>query len=326
MSPDEAYQQIEAAVKAGRPAHGYLLVGGVHGMAGEVAERVLKLLFGEGDLRSHPDIHRLSPEKKSRIIAVEAMRARLIDPMGSTAFQGGWKAGVIFAADRLRTESANAFLKTLEEPPPKTLFLLLTEQPEQLLPTIISRCQRIDLPDARARRLAEPYLSTVLNVLAGDRLTGVVATAGAAGRLNAVLEALKAKAAEEVDSEVEVADEGPGEETSKDALDALVSARYKDFRADFTATLMSWFRDVMALVAAPPSHSAYDDSGAATPLVNEARRATLESRAAKLSLAMALRNIEAIEEFAQSLERNMAELPLLMCLMDRLHFGVKEAR
>ena len=143
MTVDAAYTQIEKAVGAGRPANGYLIVGGVRGMAAELAERVLRLLFGAGDLRAHPDIHRLAPEKKSRIISVEAMRTRLIDPMGETAFQGGWKAGVVYGADRLKTESANAFLKTLEEPPPQTLFLLLTEQPEQLLPTIISRCQRI---------------------------------------------------------------------------------------------------------------------------------------------------------------------------------------
>ena len=326
MSPDEAYLQIEKAVQTGRPANGYLLVGGVRGMAGAVAERVLKLLFGDGDLRSHPDIHRLAPEMKSRIISVEAMRTRLIDPMGSTAFQGGWKVGVVYGADRLKTESANAFLKTLEEPPSRTLFLLLTEQPEQLLPTIISRCQRIDLPDARARMLEDPYRTTVLNVLASDRLTGVTACAGAAGRLHAVLEALQQKAEAQVSAEVDQADEGPGEETSKDARAGLVAARYKDFRADFTATLLSWFRDLMALVAAPPSHSAYDDSDAGVPLVHEARRGVLESRAARLSLTMAMRNLEAVEAFATSLERNMQELPLLLCLMDRLHFGVKEER
>lgn len=326
MSPDEAYQQIEKAVQAGRPAHGYLLVGGVRGMAAEVADRVLKLLFGEGDLSSHPDIHRLAPEKKSRIIAVESMRERLIDPMSETAFQGGWKAGVIYGADRLKTESANAFLKTLEEPPPRTLFLLLTDQPEQLLPTIISRCQRIDLPDARGRMLEEPYRSQVLNVLAGDRLLGVTASAGAAGRLLAVLRTLEDKAGAEVKAEVAAADGGPGEETGKDEITALVASRYKDYRVDFTATLMSWFRDLMALVAAPRSCSAYDDSDCGTPLVNESRRSVLETRASKLSLTMAMRNLELVEEFATSLERNLPEEPLLLCMMDRLHFGVKEER
>lgn len=324
MTVDEAYGQIEKAIAAGHQAHGYLIVGGVRGMGGELADRVLRLLFPEGDLRSNPDVHRLAPEKKSRIISVEAMRSRLIDPMGETAFQGGWKVGVVVGADRLRTESANAFLKTLEEPPPKTLFLLLTDQPEQLLPTIVSRCQRIDLPDARGRVLGEPHRTNVLNVLASERLKGVTARAAAGGRLGAVLEALKAQAQQEVDAEVDTADEGPGEETGKDAYEALVAAHYKDFRRDFTATLMGWFRDLMALVAAPPSRC--DDGDCGTPLVNETRRSVLESRAAKLSLAAALRNIDAVEEFATSVDqRNIPETSALMFLVDRLQFGVEAA-
>ncbi len=327
MTVDAAYTQIEKAVGAGRPANGYLIVGGVRGMAAELAERVLRLLFGAGDLRAHPDIHRLAPEKKSRIISVEAMRTRLIDPMGETAFQGGWKAGVVYGADRLKTESANAFLKTLEEPPPQTLFLLLTEQPEQLLPTIISRCQRIDLPDARARALEEPYRGQVLDILASDRLKGATAKAAAAGRLNAVLEHLKAHATELVDAETEGVDEGPGEETGKEAYAALVAARYKDFRRDFTATLMGWFRDLMALVAAPPSHVGGDEGDDAVPLVNEARRGVLETRAAQLSLASACYNVEAVEAFAVSVDaRNMNELSALLFLMDRLRFGVERAK
>ena len=327
MTVDAAYTQIEKAVGAGRPANGYLIVGGVRGMAAELAERVLRLLFGAGDLRAHPDIHRLAPEKKSRIISVEAMRTRLIDPMGETAFQGGWKAGVVYGADRLKTESANAFLKTLEEPPPQTLFLLLTEQPEQLLPTIISRCQRIDLPDARARALEEPYRGQVLDILASDSLKGATAKAAAAGRLNAVLEHLKAHATELVDAETEGVDEGPGEETGKEAYAALVAARYKDFRRDFTATLMGWFRDLMALVAAPPSHVGGDEGDDAAPLVNEARRGVLETRAAQLSLASACYNVEAVEAFAVSVDaRNMNELSALLFLMDRLRFGVERAK
>jgi DNA polymerase-3 subunit delta' len=326
MDIDEAYKLIERAVTTGRTAHGYLVVGGLRGMAGELAERVLRLLFGDGDLRAHPDVHRLAPEKKSRIISVDAVRTRMVNPVGATAFKGGWKAGVIYGADRLNDQSANAFLKTLEEPPPKTLFLLLTDQPERLLPTIVSRCQRIDLADAQTRSLVEPYRGEVLNVLASDRLVTATAKAAAAGRLCAVLEKLRKVAADEVEAEVDVADDGPGEEVGKDAFSALVESRYKEYRADFVVTLMSWFRDLMALAAHPPSHSAYDDGEGGAPLLNEARRGVLETRAANLSLASTLRNVEAVEEFATSLSRNMQELPLLMFLADRLRFGVREER
>ncbi|MBR1588918.1 MAG: hypothetical protein IJ658_11410 [Kiritimatiellae bacterium] len=324
MTLDEACDRICKAIDAGRPANGYLVVGGVRGLGCELADRVLRHLYGaETDLAAHPDIHRLAPEKKSRIISVDAIRERLIAPMDMTSFQGGWKAGVVFGADRLRAEAANAFLKTLEEPPPKTLFLLLTERPEQLLPTIISRCQRVDLPDASARLLDEPWRGRVIDILSAETLKGQTSRAGAAARLMAILEELKEKAEELVDDEVSESDDGAGEEASKDVVEALVSSRYREFRSDFTATLMSWFRDLMALRAAPPSHSAYDDSGAATPLVNEAERAILETRAAKLSRAAAFANVEAIEAFAASLDRNLPEQPVLGFLMDRLMFGTE---
>ena len=323
MTLDEAYDLICKAIDAGRPANGYLVVGGVRGLGAELADRVLRHLYGEVDLAAHPDIHRLSPEKKSRIISVEAIRERLIAPMDMTSFQGGWKAGVVFGADRLRAEAANAFLKTLEEPPPKTLFLLLTERPEQLLPTIISRCQRVDLPDARARLLDEPWRGRVIEILSADTLKGQVSRAGAAARLMAILEELKEKAEELVDDEVAESDDGAGEEASKDAVEALISSRYREFRSDFTATLMSWFRDLMALRAAPPSHSTYDDSGLATPLVNESKRAVLETRGAKLTRTAAFANVEAVEAFATSLDRNLPEQAVLGFLMDRLVFGTE---
>ena len=323
MTVDEAYDRICRAIDAGRPANGYLVVGGLRGFGGELADRVLAHLFGDGDLLAHPDIHRLAPEKKSRIISVDAIRTRLIAPMDMTSFQGGWKAGVIFGADLLREEAANAFLKTLEEPPPRSLFLLLTERPERLLPTIVSRCQRVDLPDARARQLDEPWRGRVIGILASETLKGQAAKAAAAARLMAILEELKEKAEELVGDEIAETDDGAGEEASKDAVEALISSRYREFRSDFTATVMSWFRDLMALRAAPPSHSSYDESGAGAPLANEAKRSVLETRAARLTRAAAFANIEAVEEFATSLERNLPELAVLGFLMDRLAFGTE---
>ena len=230
---------------------------------------------------------------------------------------------MVLGDDRLRAESANAFLKTLEEPPPQTIFLLLSERPEQLLPTIVSRCQRIDLPDARAQQLEEPYRTQVLDVLASNDLTGVTARAAAAAKLAAVLEALEELAAARVQEDLEEETSSAGEEVDDDAVKALVSSRYREFRADFTATVMSWFRDLMALRAAPRRTSLDGDDGGEAPLLNEPRRAVLETRARKITLAQAFRNVEAVEAFATSLERNVPELPLLSFLIDRLAFGAE---
>lgn len=60
--------------------------------------------------------------------------------------QGGYKIAIIWLPERMMTECANKLLKLLEEPPQKTIFLLVTENPGLLLPTIISRTQRIEIP------------------------------------------------------------------------------------------------------------------------------------------------------------------------------------
>ena len=149
MDGADAFRLIARAIDAGSAAHGYLVVGDVRGNAAELVEKVLRKLFPEAQEQVaagvHPDVVTLEPEGKKRIITIDSMRSRIVVPMSTTSFSGGWKVGVISGADRLNTESANAFLKSLEEPPPKTMYFLLTDQPDAILPTIVSRTQRIDL-------------------------------------------------------------------------------------------------------------------------------------------------------------------------------------
>ena len=150
MEVDEAFSLISRAIDTGRAAHGYLVVGDLKGGCDVLADRILKKLFPDAtaqiDSKSHPDVAYLDPEGAKRIIKVESMRERIVEPMSLAAFSGGWKVGVIVGADRMEAPSANAFLKSLEEPTPKTLYLMLTDQPDAILSTIVSRSQRIDLP------------------------------------------------------------------------------------------------------------------------------------------------------------------------------------
>ena len=60
--------------------------------------------------------------------------------------QGGWRIVIVWMPERMNTECANKMLKMLEEPPSKTIFLLISEEPDALLPTIVSRTQRLNLP------------------------------------------------------------------------------------------------------------------------------------------------------------------------------------
>lgn len=150
MQVYDAFTLISRAIDSGSAANGYLVVGDLKEQCEDLADKLLNKLFPHERVQieqgTHPDVYRLEPEGAKRIIKVESMREKIVEPMATTAFSGGWKVGIIVGADRMEAPSANAFLKTLEEPPEKTLFLLLTDTPDGILPTIVSRCQRVDLP------------------------------------------------------------------------------------------------------------------------------------------------------------------------------------
>ena len=117
---------------------------------------------------SHPDYRRVRPEaldeddaadggeedaKKvpkaskapSKDIRIEQVRA-LASFMNLSTHRQGKRVVLLYPAEALNTASANALLKTLEEPPPDTAFLLVSNNPERLLPTILSRCRQFALP------------------------------------------------------------------------------------------------------------------------------------------------------------------------------------
>jgi len=111
--------------------------------------------FGQG---SHPDFRLIQSEvlsldggenepskKPSKQISVDQIRG-LADFFGMSAHQGGRRVIVIHPAETMNTNAANALLKNLEEPPPGLLFILVSHKPQQLLPTILSRCLSFALP------------------------------------------------------------------------------------------------------------------------------------------------------------------------------------
>ncbi len=76
------------------------------------------------------------------VIRVDDVR-RSVSFFGSTAGEGGWRIAIVDAVDDLQREGANALLKVLEEPPQRTLLLLISHSPGRELPTIRSRCRRL---------------------------------------------------------------------------------------------------------------------------------------------------------------------------------------
>jgi len=94
------------------------------------------------DSGNHPDVHWYRPVGKMRLVKIGTVR-ELIAQTGLKAFEAKWKVFVIVEADRMNVEAQNAVLKTLEEPPGRSVLILISSNPAGLLPTIVSRCQEI---------------------------------------------------------------------------------------------------------------------------------------------------------------------------------------
>ncbi len=136
---------------------------GVHATAETLEEKVLR----------HPDLFALRPSKKSRVITVDDTREAIRNIQHSPQ-AGERKVAIVFEVDRLNASAANAFLKTLEEPPLNTTILLLTTRPHSLLPTIRSRCQLFRLPttasafdDPKAHAWLASYQQWLADLLSG---------------------------------------------------------------------------------------------------------------------------------------------------------------
>src|SRR5918995_1039790 len=173
-----AIATLTAAHAAGRLAHG-LLIHEAPGSGGEwltnwIAR--LTLCNHTGDhpagapcgtcagckpvaASQHPDLLRVSLIDESRQLRIEQVR-ELAAELALTSHQGGYKVGVLSPADALNRFAANALLKTLEEPAPRTLLILVAVEPSRLPATILSRCQRIRIR-APARQESIDWLQSV---------------------------------------------------------------------------------------------------------------------------------------------------------------------
>ena len=123
----------------------------------------------------HPDLITLRLIEDSQQIRIEQVR-ELSEELSLTSHQGSYKVGVVTPADALNRFAANALLKTLEEPPPRTLLILVTTQPSRLPPTILSRCQRIRI-GAPARGEAAEWLQATRGPGAWDAVLDVLGEA-----------------------------------------------------------------------------------------------------------------------------------------------------
>lgn len=141
---------LRRSIQTGQLAHAYLFIGPTSLGKKTVAREFIKMLgCQEIEKDIHPDILIVGPEaiekkgiKKEMEISLEQVR-QIQHQLSLCPYQAPYKIALIDQAERMTREAANALLKTLEEPTGKTILILISAQPQLLLPTIISRCQII---------------------------------------------------------------------------------------------------------------------------------------------------------------------------------------
>jgi len=229
---------LRRSLRSGRVHHAYLLEG-PEGVGKELAARALaaRLLCHDAALApdadacgvctscrvlsagNHTDfhvvdrrLHKLHPDRavratKGLYLVVSLVRHFLIEPAGNRPSMGPRRVFLVRDAERMNVEAQNALLKTLEEPPGSVVIVLVTSVASRLLPTIVSRCQRIPfdlLPDAFVREHLErrvgvaPEAARTLASLAQGRLGAALrwSRAGVLDALRDVAGALGGRAAD----------------------------------------------------------------------------------------------------------------------------------
>lgn len=307
----EIWEGVRNSVESGRLAHAYVIVGSPRGNALRFAESLLKLLYCEGvekpcnacagcrqvAAHKHIDTLWLEPRSKARQITAEEVRG-LVHRMTQTSFEGGWKAGILLSAERMNVNSANVLLKTLEEPPQRTLLLLITDSPQSLLPTIVSRCQKIVLSKEGSGSTDGLWETPLLEIMRQLPPGGGLDAARLAGQLKSILDAVKDEIVQSVEEELGGSSEALDESKIKETLDARTNARLREVQSTIFQVMLDWQRDILLLVSKVDAvHLAFPDE-----------EDVLVAQAARQTQASALQAIQAVEAMARRLDRNIPAL------------------
>ena len=307
FSKSVAFDFLHRANEQQRLAHAYLICGpqgsGKRELVTEIAALVNGLERNSPEALKHPDVHIAEPESKSRRIVIEQIR-ELERELQMRSMLGGKKVGILFDADRLKVEAANAFLKTLEEPPNNSLLLLTTTQPEALPDTILSRCISVTLSSAAKR---EPTATEVrlLDTLRGffeKEAKGIAPAFGMVREFILVLQEAKQAILDETDAQQEDENarykqttDGEWLKEREEHFKALSEARYVQERFRMVAVLLNWWADVLR----------HQNRNA--DLEYPAFAADTAKIAGRFSIAQVLKKIAAIEELRENLDRNVQE-------------------
>lgn len=352
----QAVRLVQRSLERGRLAHAYIFAGHQLELLEDVARTLAKTLNCLDPLKcgsvpidccdhcracqridqlSHSDVHWVRPESKSRVITIDQMR-ELMKEIQLKSTESAHKIAIVVAADRLRLEAANAFLKTLEEPPPGSVLILLTTDPQRVMETILSRCLRLNFAGegpAPVNSLQIGWL-TAFSQMAAQHQKSLL---GRYRLLDVLLQKLNAMKA---DIEKTLSERSPLQrykDAEKNAVEkweaelaAAVEAEYRRQRLDLLALLQRWLRDLWLRTLAKGesngarSHQrlAPENALSKTPSRAEGKPEVppnlndllsfphipgMGEVAARISSARAKENLEILEQLQRQLNSNVQE-------------------
>lgn len=300
---------LERSIRQGKLAHAYLLAGPPNVGKGTLASQIAQAVncreddapCGECDQCKriergvHPDVQVIAPAQDARSgrarveISIDQIRD-LTHAASLGPYEGKCLVFIIDGVERLSLEAANALLKTLEEPPSRVLLLLLASQEDGLLPTIKSRCQRLEL-----RPLSEEKMVGLLTQEHGlpEEDARLLARLSA-GRLGWALAAAKdpkvlGERQHALDTLLELIDGGLEQRFKQSQEVATQFSRNRAAGRETLGLWLGWWRDLMLI-----------KEGAPELVVNLDARDGLEERKDRFSKEQVT---EVVRELVATLER-----------------------
>ena len=307
FTTEVALDYLREAQTRGRLAHAYLITGasgsGKRTLAAGVAELVNGAPAAEVFAGGASDIHLASPESKSRKISIDQLR-ELEHALQMRARDGRRKVAIVSDADRMGAQAANAFLKTLEEPPNNSLLLLLSSIPEVLPDTILSRCIAIPLapPSDATLSAEEDELIELFRAFDPAAAGGVHEAYRLEQGFQQLLARIKRNIQEENDAAQKLEEtryknttDGAWLEKREEHYKALTESLYLHQRAELVEMLFLWWGDIL--------RASTGVRGRELP----ALRARTEAMARRLTTPEILRRLRRLEELRDHLGRNIQE-------------------
>lgn len=308
---------ITNAISQDRVAHAYLFIGpegvGKETVALSFARALLCSRPAGGDAcgvcrtcrqmqsGNHPDFYSAGPGGAS--IKIEQIR-EIQRRVPYRSYQGGRKLFIIRQAESMTAEAANCLLKTLEEPPEGTVFILITARPQLLPPTIISRCQQVFFKNIPLPELIEGLVALHGMAKEGALLPAAL-SGGSMGKALAYTSGSFQEKRQAIYRFLKALEEsGPCE-----ALDMAEKVTESRENASFTLEILScWYRDLMV----------YRETGETGLLFNPDQAEVIKRESERFETTTLLEIIESIDSAKNKIETNINTRLVLETLFLRL--------